>query len=279
MRRQMNRRFRKQNHRSLAKALLLSASVVVGAKVLFALTPAPTPRQSFANINPVPSSPSVAPGATSKTGDFLDELYGTSLDQSDVEPAAPLSTSAPTPLRNRARVYADARTATIAVVGEIKAGNADDLGKALATMPKQGAITLSLSSSGGDFFEAMRMADRLRAARRQHRLLAFVPAGRVCASSCITFFAMADERYVGRARGLQDGSLFVHTPAIDGRETGYTKSLAVTWARMLSSLGAPDGVITRLVVTSAREGSRVTSADLRAWSVTVVGETGVASLP
>jgi len=161
--------------------------------------------------------------------------------------------------------------------GQIVPGDALRLARALRTKPYNGAVTLLLDSIGGDYDAGLAMADVVIRRKRQVAVIAVVPWGWECSSSCVSVFAAATRREIGSAgtdkQGAfwHEGAIWVHSTAsvINGQKVIDRESIATTWAwtRMLKHLGVPSVVTDQIIATTSRQGIKLDGDSLRVWGV------------
>jgi hypothetical protein len=154
--------------------------------------------------------------------------------------------------------------------GEITKGDAVAFAAALhnAAIPGH-KIIVALNSIGGNWTEANRMAIWIRDYRRKGWHVGTGVHG-ICASSCVTLFAMGERKY------MSQGSIVnVHTvvSTINGDESTMQEAMdeSLKWGRFLKQAGAPDSVVRKLIATSSREGADLTTDELKEWGVTFLG--------
>ena len=158
----------------------------------------------------------------------------------------------------------DASGGTIALSGDISAGDADRLAALVERMRDQGqpATAVRLDSPGGSLLEAFGLATVVR----RTRLPTIVPGGATCASACFMVLAAGVEKFVSYAafvgvHGASDES---------GRETMGSGAATVSMARTLKELGIPEAIIGKMVVTPADDVVWLSVDDLRSMRVRLI---------
>lgn len=175
---------------------------------------------------------------------------------------------------HRARIELNEFGQAIAVSGQIQRGDAERLRAVLLKADHARPLLIALNSPGGAIGEAQIMADLIsydalaRLGTAGANVISFVDAGDVCGSACISLYASAPMRAVGRQKGHPDGQLVVHSMHEgDGAENARTLALDVQWARWLNAFGTPTAITGKLLSTAAPEGVTLSKADLKSWGV------------
>jgi len=176
--------------------------------------------------------------------------------------------------------YVKVGSDTITVTGEIQLGDEVKFRAAVSEIDrsdlKQGGVIMLLDTPGGNVFAAKQIAAGILSARSKGiPTTVVVPAGSVCASSCVVIFAAATHRTV-EIGGTKDGvrvpsaALYVHTVSLNDHETTETMAASVDLARLMKEIGTPDSVLAKLVLTGSRDGARLDAKDLRDWKNTTI---------
>jgi hypothetical protein len=160
------------------------------------------------------------------------------------------------------RIPLDAPAVLVLLRGPIIPGDLERFVNFLGAMPSTDRIMgLGLDSSGGNAFEAERIAGVIR--RLDTSVV--VGDGGECSSACFLLFASGSRRFV-----RPDALIGVHSASEDGAETRDSMAATTAIARDLAELGIPPAIIGKLVQTPPGRATWLTPSDLASMGVAVL---------
>lgn len=137
--------------------------------------------------------------------------------------------------------------------GQIKLGDDRNLHNVVAALPaNQRIIGVVLNSPGGNLFESGRLAMTLR----NSRITTGVSG--ICASACFLMFMGGSTKMV-----FPDARIGVHSASEQSIETLGSQAATTEMARTAQTLGTPEAILGRMVVTPPDKIAWLSETDLR----------------
>lgn len=154
--------------------------------------------------------------------------------------------------------------AVIELSGRIQEGDYGKVGREVRYWNDRGIRVsgLRLNSAGGQILEAINIAKAIRSAE----IAAVVGRNRDCLSACALIFAYATEKWADSSSRIG-----VHCASLDGKQTVESDALTAMLVRDLKTVGTPDSVISKTIVTPPDEIALLSLTEIQAMGGKIVG--------
>ena len=121
---------------------------------------------------------------------------------------------------------------------------------------------IRLNSRGGGVFEAEKIASMIRGAN----MASVIGKHHVCYSACVLIFAYGTEKWANTS-----SEIGVHSVSLNGKETLESDGITTAFVRDLKSVGAPDSVIVKTIITPPDQIAYLTADEVRSMGGRVLG--------